>query len=236
MIQEKLKCFLVVLGWLLAAAPAGAARPMVTDDARVVDPRSCQLEAWWRGQRGGSEYWLLPGCNPARALELSAGGVVATEAGGGLSDQLLQAKYLLRPLPGDGWGLAAAIGTVRHPATDPGGNLLGDVYVNLPLSRAWRQEARVLHVNVGALQVRADGSRHATWGLGTEWRQGERDQLIAELYGQTGGERYGQIGLRHWLQPGRVQLDVTWGGQPGQRGDDQWLSIGLRLLSPAFLP
>ena len=27
---------------------AEAARPMITDDARIVDPKSCQVEAWVR--------------------------------------------------------------------------------------------------------------------------------------------------------------------------------------------
>ena len=47
----------------LVKAPAWAARPMITDDARIVDEHACQLESWWRKQGEHSELWALPGCN-----------------------------------------------------------------------------------------------------------------------------------------------------------------------------
>jgi hypothetical protein len=39
---------------------AEAARPMLTDDARIVDPKSCQLESWVRDSKHVTEYWALP--------------------------------------------------------------------------------------------------------------------------------------------------------------------------------
>ncbi len=48
----------------LSIAPAHAARPMYTDDARIVDPKSCQVESWIRFNRDSTEYWALPACNP----------------------------------------------------------------------------------------------------------------------------------------------------------------------------
>ena len=35
---------------------AEAARPMLTDDARIVDPKSCQLESWVRDSKHVTEY------------------------------------------------------------------------------------------------------------------------------------------------------------------------------------
>ena len=45
-----------ILGTLLifidaAASTAHAARPMITDDARIVDAKSCQVETWSRFNR-----------------------------------------------------------------------------------------------------------------------------------------------------------------------------------------
>ena len=52
---------------LAASAPplCHAARPFVTDDARVVDPDHCQLETFYKEQRSysGHEFWFLPACN-----------------------------------------------------------------------------------------------------------------------------------------------------------------------------
>jgi len=39
---------IVVPGLLLAGTAAHAGRPMTADDAAVLEPRTCQLEAWWQ--------------------------------------------------------------------------------------------------------------------------------------------------------------------------------------------
>ena len=235
MILEMLKYVLAGFALLLATA-VEAARPMVTDDARVVEARSCQLETWTRFNRRGSEYWALPGCNVGADTEVTLGGARGdSERGTATSDVVFQAKHLLRPLPPDGWGAAVALGQVKHPAIDQGGNLLGDFYVNVPVSLAFQGERRVLHLNAGWLHDRAAGRERATWGLGSEAWLDDRAQLIAEGYGQSGERPYYQGGLRFWLLPQRLQIDTTLGGQAGG-GDVRWVSVGFRLLSPAFLP
>jgi hypothetical protein len=47
---------------------------MLTDDARIVDPKSCQLESWVRDSKHVTEYWALPACNVGENLELTIGG------------------------------------------------------------------------------------------------------------------------------------------------------------------
>ena len=46
-----------------------AARPMLTDDARIVDPKACQLESWIRDSKHITEYWALPSCNVSENLK-----------------------------------------------------------------------------------------------------------------------------------------------------------------------
>ncbi|MEW6563131.1 MAG: hypothetical protein AB1400_07865 [Pseudomonadota bacterium] len=41
---------------LLLPTPAWAARPFVTDDARLTKANSCQLESWTRSYSGSREY------------------------------------------------------------------------------------------------------------------------------------------------------------------------------------
>ena len=43
------------------------------------------------------------------------------------------------------------------------------------------------------------------------------------------------MGVRYWVIPNRVQVDTTYGNRFGG-GGERWISVGLRLLSPAFLP
>ena len=63
---------------LIAASFVGgtafAARPMMTDDARIVDPQSCQLESWTKVYERHNEFWALPACNPFGFFELTVGG------------------------------------------------------------------------------------------------------------------------------------------------------------------
>lgn len=48
---------------------AHAARPMITDDARIVDAKACQVESWVKDNKGSTEYWAIPACNFTGNLE-----------------------------------------------------------------------------------------------------------------------------------------------------------------------
>lgn len=70
---------LCVLLLIFFCSSAFAARPMLTDDARVVDAKSCQLETWVRENIDSTEYWALPACNFTGNLELTVGGAIAKD-------------------------------------------------------------------------------------------------------------------------------------------------------------
>ena len=59
---------------------------------------------------------------------------------------------------------------------------------------------------------------------------------ISEVYAESTTPSQYQVGLRFWVKPQRVQIDTTYGNVVGSANDQQWISIGLRLLTPAFLP
>ena len=59
---------------IAAATPVQAAQPLATDDAAVVAPKTCQLEAWSRMAHDGRDYWVQPACNFTGNLELTVGG------------------------------------------------------------------------------------------------------------------------------------------------------------------
>ena len=58
---------------LLPSTEVKAARPFVTDDARLTTEGSCQLESWARLYENSSEIWALPACNPFGNLEVTLG-------------------------------------------------------------------------------------------------------------------------------------------------------------------
>ena len=89
------------LALLCTASSAFAARPFVTDDARIVDPGGCQVESFHKSQRKlqETEFWFLPGCNLFGRFELTTGGIwVGSDTPGDSRTTVMQLKTLLKPL------------------------------------------------------------------------------------------------------------------------------------------
>jgi len=218
---------------LLPVSAAFAARPMITDDARLTDAKACQVESWIKFNRDSTEKWALPACNPGGNLELSLGGGVGEDSQGVKThDVMIQAKTLLKPLETNGYGVGLALGNVRHPAISTG----SDLYAYVPVSFSFKDDVFVLHTNLGVLRSRDEGKNHLTWGVGSETQATPNLAFIAETFGQETGRGLYQLGLRYWVAPNRVQVDTTFGNRFGSSGDERWFSIGLRLISPPFFP
>lgn len=211
---------------------AHAARPMITDDARIVDDKSCQIETWLKANSGSEEYWALPSCNFTGNLELAAGGAVTRQGGAGeTSDLLVQGKTLFKRLEPNGWSWGLVAGVASHP--DIRRKLVGDVYAYVPATFSFRDDTVLLHANVGWLKDKLTHRSTATWGIGGEIEVTPSTWLIGESYGEDEGRPYYQLGLRYWLVHNRVQVDATYGNR--SQGGEGWYSIGLRLLFPPFL-
>jgi len=221
----------LLAGLLLSSAPAAfAARPFVTDDARLTTAGSCQLETWARVYDHSRELWALPACNPTGNLEFTAGaGVATSDAGSRTEDYVLQLKTLFRPLQTNGWGWGLGIGTVRHPKINPGPNLLGNTYAYVPVSLSFNDDRLVVHTNLGLLRDRASWENNMTWGLGGEFQATPRLLLIAETFGDHRNQPYLQLGGRYTIRPNLIQVDATIGQQLTGPANSQWISVGLRL-------
>ncbi|KAA6123724.1 hypothetical protein [Cupriavidus cauae] len=222
---------------LLCLSPlAWAARPLVTDDARIVDPQSCQLESWLRFNRDGTERWALPGCNFTGNFEWTFGGAVQRYGdgpGNAITDLQFQGKTVLKPVETNGYGVALTLGMTEYPKAErrrtPGG-----LYLNLPLTVSMRDDRLLLHANFGATHDRAERQTRMTWGVAGEAAVSERWAMIAESFGESGDKPWIQLGARVWIVPQRVQVDMTWGTQLNQPRETRFVSIGLRLLSPSW--
>jgi len=223
-------CGLLLPALWLANGAAWAARPFVTDDARLTTAGSCQLESWTRLYPNSTELWALPACNPTGNLEITVGGGAAKlgEATGWTDDYVLQAKTLFKTLEPNGWGIGAAIGTIQHPKINPGPNLLGNRYAYVPLSMSFADDLVVVHLNGGWLRDKATGKDQTTWGIGTELNLDTKLTLIAESFGNSIDRPYWQAGTRYSVMPGLFQIDATVGRQYGNAGDHRWLSFGVR--------
>lgn len=211
----------------MAAEPVWAARPLLTDDARVVDPEHCQLESWTVGQTRAREWWALPACNVGGTLELAAGGQRVQESQAtGATTGLTQAKKLLKELQPGGVGLAFSVGAVfDRDRSLP--------YVNMPVSWMSAGEGTLLHLNVGASARPERSGVDRTFGVGLEQQFSESAWLIAERYSTSPQQWQAQAGVRWWIVPNRLQVDATSGRQHEGVLTGRFTSVGLRWIFKA---
>lgn len=227
---------LALLLGLAAASPAVAARPFVTDDARVVDPGGWQVETFYKRQRryAERELWFLPAHNPGDRLaggrmELTLGRTaIDSPAFGDNQATLAQAKTLLKPLEpgGTGFALTAGAARVRPFAASRAWN----PYLNIIGSSSLANDRVVLHANVGGVRDRPANRARATWGAGAEVTLvAPRLIGIVETYGQGGEKPTLHAGLRFWAVPDRWQIDATTGRQDASTAR-RFVSVGMRFL------
>ena len=214
---------------LIIPTCAFAARPFVTDDARLTTAGSCQLESWMRIYPDSKELWALPACNPTGNLEFTVGGGRARhDDAPATSDYVFQAKTLFRPLETNDWGLGFAVGTIRHPEINPGPNMLGNTSAYIPLSVSLNDDKVILHANLGWLKDKASGQNNLSWGVGGEFKVHARLLGIAETFGDNRSMSYGQVGVRYSVRPDLFQVDATIGQQLSGPGKNHWVSFGIR--------
>jgi hypothetical protein len=235
---------LTLLVFAASSASVNAARPMITDDARLVDTGGCQVESWLRREpryftsANATEFWALPACNPWGNLEMTLGGATRRVHGidaNNVNSFQAQIKTLFLPVKADDWGIGLAIGAISKSGSTAPANIIDNTYFYVPISRAFSGEKVVLHLNLGAQYDRNAHRSTRTWGFGSEIEIHPRLFGIVETFGESGGRPYQHGGLRFWLIPTRVQLDSTIGRRRvGNSGaaDERWGTIGVRILFP----
>jgi hypothetical protein len=220
---------LVFLVTLFSMGSAFSARPMITDDARIIDPQSCQLESWTKASKNTEEYWALPACNPFGFFELTLGGSkFQGHETSGSSDRVIQAKTVFRELKTNDWSIGLALGRSDHLFKSD--RHKHDLYGYVPVTWSFDDDQKFLHLNLGAVKNQHDSVTKKTWGLGVELEIASRTYLIAETYGVESAKPSYQAGVRHWLLPNKFQVDVTTGSKSQYTSESRWFSVGIRLL------
>ena len=214
---------------------AQAARPMMTDDARIVDPRACQLESWVRDSKHMTDYWAQPGCNVGENAEITIGGSLEGENGhSSFANEIYQIKSIIRPIDINQTGYSIVLGNARDPKRAMN-KVIQDWYLNVPISYPYNDRL-VIHTNLGVTHLTDERTEKINWGLSSEYNYNERVDLISEVFNQSSNSTYFQFGLRYWLIKNRAQIDTTYMNSFNHINEDQSYSVGLRLLSFPFLP
>ena len=208
---------------LLSCHGAQAARPLVVDDASILDPHHCQLEAWTQHAPTQREDWAVPACNVGGRWELGAGlGRIGPDDGRRpFHSGVLQAKTVFRQLASDDWGIGLTVANQFRQ----GDGVAGDCSVLVPVSMSLAHDRVLLHANAGWLRLRADGSHGGLWAAGGEWATTSRIALTVEAYGTQRGHAYRQAGVRLTLIPDRLAFDAGLGTRAG--GGERYATVGL---------
>jgi hypothetical protein len=216
---------------LLVGCSAFAARPFMTDDARLTTAESCQLESWTRNYKNSHEQWALPACNPTGNFEITAGrGQTKNRGEPGTNDYVLQGKSLFRELTTNGYGWGLAVGHINHPSGAAGPNSLGNTYAYIPLSISTLNDKVIYHTNIGWLRDKATHEQRMTYGFGAEIQTSSRMMFIAETFGDHKTKPYWQTGARYSVIPNLLQIDTTIGQQYNGTTNNRWISFGLRYI------
>lgn len=227
--QSPFLLFLTILCAGLTTA-ANAARPLVTDDARLTNAHRCQLESWQRSYQAGQELWALPACNLGGNFEITLGGgsYFNRDNDYRTEDWVGQFKTLFKPLETNGWGVGFAAGKVMHPDIQPGPNQLGNTYFYLPISFSFRDDDVVVHLNAGMLRDKQQAQNKFNLGVGAEFKLVGPFKGVTEVFGDHTQAPFYQVGLRYSLIPELLQMDATLGQQVNGNRGTQWFSMGVR--------
>lgn len=229
---------------LLLAREAGAVRPFVTDDARVVGRGHAQLETWWRRDPAGMQHWMFGAIGPNDRMELSLGMVHGvnheqTLPQYSISGPLLQGKLLVFETQKNAWpGVATVFGAITPWGTggfEPPG-WTGFAYVAVTES-LFDADRVLLHVNFGYAGTSLRPVQFS-WGFATEIRVWSVVHAIGEVYS---GDPYiagisgaSQFGIRFAFND-HLQLDLTGGvGLFAERHEDvmpPFVGTGVRLVT-----
>lgn len=201
-------------------------RPLVTDDARITPPHECQIESWMKNGYGLSEVWIMPACNPEDNLEITVGSGKKLTAPYS-ADYILQLKTLIKPFDEKSYGIGLVGGVVAHPDIAIHANQIGNSYFFIPVSVALSDRI-IVHTNLGLSQLWDQGQTLMTWGVGYEVIITPQLMGIGEFFGDDHHGGYGHGGVRYWLIPNHLQIDMTVGHHVVQA--DGWVSIGLRMI------
>jgi hypothetical protein len=204
---------------VLSSPAMGAGGHYAVDDAVLVDPGRCLIEAWHaRADRNNTDYTVLPACNPAGKLELGMGLSRIQEAGDYDTQVEFYAKTVAREVQLGSYGWGVAVSSTWGGALQRSESAAAYVPLSVHLI-----EPLLLHFNAGWADER--GADHAAiWGSGADYSLAPRVNLIAEIYGTHRGGTELQAGLRYSAGAGVVDLSY---GRARATGRDDWVTVGV---------
>lgn len=202
---------------------------MNTDDAGTLDKGGMKVEGVWSKDdqtRGGE---LLFGFSPIDMLELEVAASQADDDSTSPASRLTGTGFGAKWVPWQnetGWSLGGRFdfGHTRIHDRVADERSTERAYAVTGLASWRRENGQVLHVNLGAAQVEAQGNRDTvgTWSVGYEFPLAEKLQLTAETFGEEHTRPDKAIGLRYEVFDG-----IKVSGAVGRGNDRNFGQVGV---------
>lgn len=220
-----LKWIPTVVG-VLMTLPALAGRPLSTDDAGANDQTICQVEAWLDSASESRNHHIAPTCGLIDGLELGLEFIQVTPGSEQLQGRAIGLKWAPDWATWQGWrfALSGSTSSGKAPEESNWHQASTNVYAiaSVPLDSQWS-----LHLNLGRERNRRDHSANGTtYATALTWVPDERWVLFAELTGHHRGPATQTIGLRWWLLPEQLGLDLTTSRANATTNSNSW-GVGL---------
>lgn len=192
-----------------AASSAHAEGPMHTDDAGTLDKGGMKVEGVWSKDDKTAGGELLFDFSPVETLELEVAASQASDDSSRPATRLSGTGFGAKWVPWQnetGWSLGGRFdfGHTRIHDRAASRKYTEREYAVTGLASWRRENGQVLHLNLGVVQVEAQGGRDAvgTWGIGYEFPLGDKLQLTAETFGAEHSRPDKALGLRYEVVDG----------------------------------
>jgi len=208
---QRVVCVLAVAPLLLALAssPVHAEAPMHTDDAGTLDKGGMKVEGVWSKddhEKGGE---LLFGFSPIENLEMEVAVARTRDSDPSPDTKLRGTGFGVKWVPyqnDKGWSLGARFdyGHTKVDDRETPDKFTEKEYALTGLASYRLENDQVLHLNLGATRVKAQGASDTigTWSAGYEFPLLENLQLTVETYGEEHAGPDKAIGLRYEIFDG----------------------------------
>jgi hypothetical protein len=203
----------VLFAFLLWGQPSWADRPYSSENASTVDYGECQIEAWLEGTSEEKSANLVPACGVLPGVEMALG--LAKSRPGGDSAAELGLKWAPESwqIPGTGGSVRVGLKFTAAASRNAGAEWQSERNTFLGMA-SWQISDRLfLHGNLGASRHKPSGQTAQVWNLAVGWQASSQHEIFLESLNnnrpQTFGDNTWVGGVRWWLQPEKLGLDLT---------------------------
>jgi hypothetical protein len=211
---------------LAACMPAQAGRPLATEDAGTNPQAQCQLETWVDAESGGAHSThLAPACGLMDGLELGLELIKTSPRDKQTQGRALALKWAPEWLTWQDWRWGVKASGISEQA--PGESAWHQAHTavlgiaSLPITPQW-----TLHLNLGRQRNMLEQVSATTYGAALVWTPHERWVVFGEIGGDNKTPARQSAGLRYWLLPDQLGLDLTGCRTNATRDGHAW-GIGL---------